>query len=128
LRKWAGVNRRHTGTVLVFEKAVGDPAAARLLGLVSGKTGVPVAMLLHKSRCTADIAEARQLAMYLMHVVQRRTYEQIGKTFGRERTTVSHACAVVEDRRDDAAFESRVAAIEAQLLAEPQMEAERAAG
>ena len=33
---------------------------------------------------------------------------EIGAAFGRDRTTVGHACNVVEDRRDDAAFEAWV--------------------
>ena len=36
----------------------------------------------------------------------------IGHAFGRDRTTVGHACHVVEDRRDDAAFDNFVSAIE----------------
>jgi hypothetical protein len=28
-----------------------------------------------------------------------------GRLFGRDRTTVAHACCVVEDRRDDPAFD-----------------------
>ncbi|WP_349433462.1 hypothetical protein [Pararhizobium sp. A13] len=36
----------------------------------------------------------------------------IGYAFGRDRTTVSHACNVVEDRRDDPAFDDFVASVE----------------
>lgn len=47
----------------------------------------------------------RQIAMYLSHVVLSMPYQTIAAAFGRDRTTVVHACAVVEDRRDDAAYD-----------------------
>jgi hypothetical protein len=54
----------------------------------------------------------RQIAMYVCHVALRMSFRDIGKAFGRDRTTVGHACHVVEDRRDDAAFDEFVSAIE----------------
>ena len=122
----AAASSRQAGKVVALDVAVRDPAAARLLQLVSRATGVPDSLLRHRSRCTADVAEARQLAMYLMHVVLQRTYEDIGRALGRERTTVSYACAVTEDRRDDPDFEDMVAALEAAIGAEPEAEAVRA--
>lgn len=64
---------------------------------------------------------ARQIAMYVCHVVLRLSLSQIGRAFGRDRTTVGHACHVVEDRRDDPAFEAFVSALErvARRLVEP---------
>lgn len=47
----------------------------------------------------------RQVAMYLSHVVLSVPYTAVGAAFGRDRTTVVHACAVVEDRRDDRAYD-----------------------
>lgn len=47
----------------------------------------------------------RQIAMYLSHVVLSVPYGSIAQAFGRDRTTVVHACAVVEDRRDDAGYD-----------------------
>ncbi|SMC96898.1 helix-turn-helix domain-containing protein [Rhizobium sp. RU36D] len=65
---------------------------------------------------------ARQIAMYVCHVVLRLSLSEIGRAFGRDRTTVGHACHVVEDRRDDPAFEAFVSALErvARRLVEPQ--------
>ncbi len=54
----------------------------------------------------------RQIAMYVCHVALRMPFSDIGAAFGRDRTTVGHACHVVEDRRDDAAFDEFVSAIE----------------
>nr|WP_245582512.1 helix-turn-helix domain-containing protein [Neorhizobium lilium] len=54
----------------------------------------------------------RQIAMYVCHVALRVSLSDIGDAFGRDRTTVGHACHVVEDRRDDPAFDDFVATVE----------------
>jgi chromosomal replication initiation ATPase DnaA len=64
------------------------------------------ASLLHcPSRSSAHVALARQVAMYLAHVVGQVDYTGVGRLFGRDRTTVKYACAVVEDMRDDPTFD-----------------------
>jgi chromosomal replication initiation ATPase DnaA len=57
------------------------------------------------SRGRARVALARQVAMYLAHVSCGLTLTDTGKLFGRDRTTVAHACGVIEDRRDDPLFD-----------------------
>jgi chromosomal replication initiation ATPase DnaA len=57
------------------------------------------------SRGRAKVALARQVAMYLAHVACGITLTDTGKLFGRDRTTVAHACGVVEDKRDDPHFD-----------------------
>ncbi len=57
------------------------------------------------SRGVARAAHARQVAMYLGHVACRLSLTDVGRMFGRDRTTVAHACAVIEDARDDPAFD-----------------------
>lgn len=89
-----------------------DPDADQLLELVASEHKLPVQMLLHASRCRADIAAVRQLAMYLTHVLLGRTFTQVGASFGRDRTTVSHACALIEDKRDDPRFDAAVCRLE----------------
>ncbi len=44
--------------------------------------------------------------MYLLHVVFSLNPQVIGRLFGKDRSTVAHACQRVEDRRDDAAFDA----------------------
>ncbi|HHY49950.1 MAG TPA: hypothetical protein GYA10_09405 [Alphaproteobacteria bacterium] len=109
-----------SGRVLAFDRLRRDDAGARLLTLVAEATNVPVPLLMHKSRCKAEIAQARQLAMYLMHVVLQRNFAAVGDFFGRDRTTVSHACATIEDRRDRKSFEALVAQLEARLRGESE--------
>ncbi|ADM08715.1 ATPase [Parvularcula bermudensis HTCC2503] len=83
--------------------------------LVAGEFGVSEDEMMGASRAKAPIAFARQVAMYLAHVVYQLTYNEVAEAFGRERTTVAHACAVVEDRRDDYAFDARITKLEERL-------------
>jgi chromosomal replication initiation ATPase DnaA len=67
--------------------------------------GVGQEDLYRLTRGRAKIALARQVAMYLAHVVCGLTLTDTGRLFGRDRTTVAHACCVIEDRRDDPLFD-----------------------
>jgi len=55
--------------------------------------------------------------MYLSHVMLGRTLAEVGEAFGRDRTTVSYACALMEDLRDDPRFDAEVADLEQQIEA-----------
>jgi hypothetical protein len=50
--------------------------------------------------------------MYLAHTGFALSFETIARAFGRDRTTVSHACHVVEDGRDDIWLDWRLAMLE----------------
>ena len=89
-----------------------DAAADRVLALVAAHAGIPRALLLHSSRCQAPIARSRQMAMYLMHTLLGRTMTEVGRYFGRDRTTVAHACGRIEDARDDRTFDAELTALE----------------
>jgi len=83
--------------------------------LVSGALGIGLAELRANRRGRAAVAFARQTAMYLAHVHFGLTLSQVGRNFGRDRTTVAHACARVEDSRDDPHFEQVLTCLEATL-------------
>lgn len=59
----------------------------------------------------------RQIAMYVCHVALRIPQGDVAHGFGRDRTTVRHACTVVEDRRDDLVYDDFVAAVERLAIA-----------
>jgi chromosomal replication initiation ATPase DnaA len=82
---------------------------------VAAALGIGLAELRMHSRGRAAAAFARQTAMYLAHVHFGLSLSQVGRTFGRDRTTVAHACARVEDCRDDPRFEHVLACLEAAL-------------
>jgi len=96
----------------------GQGGCGDAIALIAQEKRVPVRLLIHRSRCRIGTARARQLAMYLSHVVLGRSLTEIGDAFGRDRTTVSHACAVIEDLRDDPAFDAEVTALEHRLEAQ----------
>lgn len=113
-----GHNRPHGKVVsigrqaLAWRRATRNPRVAEVLSLVAQHAGVDPRLLVHNSRCRAEIAAARQLAMYLMNVILSLTYTEIGQAFGRDRTTVRHACGLIEDRREDPRFEAEVDRLE----------------
>jgi chromosomal replication initiation ATPase DnaA len=51
--------------------------------------------------------------MYLARVALGMTLANAGLLFGRDRTTASHACRVIEDRRDDPRFDALLQKMEA---------------
>ena len=57
-----------------------------------------------QTRGSPTIAFGRQVAMYLAHISCGLTLTEVGRLFGRDRTTVAHACGLVEDRREHAPF------------------------
>jgi hypothetical protein len=97
---------------------LGFAAAARLTeAAVATMAQVPAASLRHPLRGRGRVAQARQTAMYLAHVAFGLSLTRVGICFGRDRTTVRHACELTEDRRDDPAWELGLAALEAGLIA-----------
>jgi len=89
---------------------------AQVLALISRERKIPIRLLVHVSRCQADTARARQTAMYLAHVAKGISLTAIGAAFGRDRTTVSYACNLIEDLRDDVEFDAELDRLEALLL------------
>lgn len=84
----------------------------RIVSHVAPDFGVSSADSACETRGSQKAAFARQVAMYLAHVGFGLGFAAIGECFRRDRTTVAHACRVVEDRRDDIWFDCRMAALE----------------
>jgi hypothetical protein len=83
-----------------------------LEAIVAHAFGTSLTALRADTRGEAQIAFARQVAMYVAHVWFALSLSEVGRRFDRDRTTVAHACRVVEDRRDDPRVDRVVAAIE----------------
>lgn len=97
--------------------AIGDLKASILARAVADHHGVTFQELFHHSRSRAPIATTRQIAMYLLHVLVGRTLTEVGEFFRRDRTTVAHACARIEDMRDDDKFEIEISTLEDKIWA-----------
>lgn len=68
------------------------------------------------SRGAARAAHARQVAMYLAHITGHHSLTQVGRMANRDRTTVAHACAVIEDERDDPVFDEALNYLERSVM------------
>ena len=73
---------------------------------------VPISELRQRSRRRATVALARQSAMYLAHVTLGLSFAEVGRVFGRDRTTAAYACRRIEDRRTDARLDMALAELE----------------
>ncbi|MER2605241.1 MAG: helix-turn-helix domain-containing protein [Siculibacillus sp.] len=92
-----------------------DQIAARcrcLEAVVAQAFGLTPTAMRNPSRGHAPVAFARQIAMYVAHVWFAMSLSEVGRRFERDRTTVSHACRIVEERREDPRIDRVVAAIE----------------
>jgi hypothetical protein len=74
--------------------------------------GLDMVALFGPTRGAPRTAFARQVAMYLAHTGFELSLETISRVFDCDRTTVSHACHVVEDGRDDIWLDCRLEALE----------------
>lgn len=88
--------------------------ATATLELTAKACGVEYAEVIAIKR-QASVAFARQLAMYLCHVVGDMSLRDVALEFERDRTTVSHACHAIEDRRECPIFDRQVEHLEREL-------------
>ena len=79
---------------------------------VSAAFTVPIGELHATTRRRAPVALARQSAMYLAHVTFGLSFTEVGRAFGRDRTTAAHACRRIEDRRAEARLDAALADLE----------------
>ena len=95
--------------------------AQRQAGLVNLLTAhlfqVSVEALKSPTRKRPASAVARQAAMYVCHVALGLSFSEVGEIFERDRTTAAYACRVIEDRRDNQAFDELIGRIEAAVWA-----------
>jgi len=93
------------------------PRLAVIETVVAQVFGIDVRDLRRTTRGRAPVALARQVAMYLAHAGCGLNMSDAGKLFARDRTTVAHACCVIEDRRDDPVFDRTMELLEAAVTA-----------
>ncbi|MBN8552218.1 MAG: chromosomal replication initiator DnaA [Caulobacterales bacterium] len=93
--------------------------AALVVEMVALATATPRNEILDGRHRGRAAAHARQMAMYLIHVIFQWPLDRIGAAFGRDRTTAGHACRRVEDRRDDQGTDEMLDRLEACLRLSP---------
>ncbi len=113
-----------SATVAFIQTPLGATQACGIIRAIVGEMAAmaggdrPVVLTdLGGAAARRSIVHQRQIAMYVGHVVLSLSMTEIGQVYGRDRTTVAHACHVVEDRRDDRAYDEFVAAVERLVIA-----------
>lgn len=102
------------------EERACDVAAAQLtIGVASYAMGVAAREVASRDRGSARIALARQVAMYLCHVGFALSLQRVALAFGRDRSTVAHACHAIEDKREEPKFDRWIASLEAMVQRTP---------
>jgi chromosomal replication initiation ATPase DnaA len=84
-----------------LEQQATDEAARLIESIVASAFGVVPEAMRMASRGPAEVALARQVAIYLAHTRLGLSYAEAGECFHRDRTTAAHACKRVEDLRED---------------------------
>lgn len=105
----------------VLKRRANDAAMAELAAsIASYAIGVPQHSIVDDERGCANTAFARQVAMYLCHVGCELSLTRVAAAFGRDRSTVAHACHAIEDRRDEGQFDLWIGALEAMMRKTPR--------
>jgi hypothetical protein len=73
---------------------------------------VTLADIAARTRRSRRATRARHVAMYLAHVAFGLNLASVGVVFGRSRRSAARACGLVEDARDDPAFDAALAGLE----------------
>lgn len=90
------------------------------LSMASGAMGVGVEGVEGDSRSPREVL-ARQVAMYIASVGFGMSYARVAAALGRDRSTIQHACRIIEDRRDDPGFDRWIEALEVTASRAPVM-------
>ncbi len=83
-----------------------------MLDIVSAMFNICGRELRKPGRSSLAVSRVRQIAMYVCHVGYGLGMRDVGGGFGRDRTTVAHACQLVEELREDEDFDRIVNAVE----------------
>ncbi len=99
--------------LLMMKKINSDLALAQLVAaIVAIEFGVASPRMFSKTKGPSHLSFARQVSMYLVHVVYQINLSRVARAFSRDRSTVSYACNVIEDCREDPYFDEKLVRLE----------------
>ena len=109
--------RAGAGREVPRERAAPSWSEARALCAFAGRLAaahyeVTLGELNARSRGSRRTARARRVAIYLAHVAYGLDLGLVAVNFGRSRRAAAEACRVIEDARDDPAFDAALAGLE----------------
>lgn len=97
-----------------------DAAKARLSADIVGYAlGIASDDILGDTKGGAETAFARQVAMYVCYTAFEISLARVAVAFERDRSTVSHACHRIEDRRDEPQFDQWIDSLESMARQAP---------
>jgi len=85
--------------------SLGRERAWLVQAAVAHSTGVALKDLCARTRRPPKAAFARQIAMYLSHIVFRMSASEVARAFGRDPSTVIYALRRIEELREDPALD-----------------------
>ena len=88
---------------------------------VAHVSGVALKDLCARTRRGPKVAFARQIAMYLSHIVFEMSLRQVARAFGRDRSTAAHAIRRIEELREDPEVDRMLGLLETLLLRAERM-------
>lgn len=88
-----------------LQKQKDDDGAQLASSLVAYALGLPAEDIMSTARGSPAVAHARHIAMYLTYASLGMSLTRVAAAFERDRSTVSHGCRLVEERRDDGDFD-----------------------
>src|SRR5690606_11233095 len=97
------------------ERGAGERAIAMCDGMIEiagAIYNIPTRELRRPGRSGISVSRARQIAMYVTHLGLGLSMSDVGRGFQRDRTTVLHACHLIEDLREDDDFDRLVTMME----------------
>lgn len=83
-----------------------------LIDLLAAAFGVCGKELRSPLRGKRETSRIRQIGMYIAHTSFGMAMSEVAVGFSRDRTTVMHACHLVEDMRDDRDFDTIITSFE----------------
>jgi chromosomal replication initiation ATPase DnaA len=105
---------------------ISDKAQAHLTVAITALAfGVPMVDVFARQRLSSSEIFLRQMSMYLLNTVFDFNLSRVARVFARDRTTVRHACQLIEDQRDSAAFDETLTLLEGYLQQSRALEPEQ---
>lgn len=83
-----------------------------LIDILAALFNVSGRQLRSPKRDSKEIARVRQIGMYIARVTLCLNIRLIADGFARDKSTVTHACHVIEDLRDDDEFDAIITRVE----------------
>lgn len=104
----------------ILKYAKCDLARAQLvMAAVALEFGIPDVEVYSRTKGNSRSSFARQIAMYLVHIVYEINLSRVARTFSRDRSTAAYACKVVEDSREDDGMDQKIQRLEDFLAGAP---------